>query len=110
LSPGQLAVGADGSLFAVYTAVHEVRLIRPDGSTELVAEPSQVLTPPEVPTVLQNRPPTLPWGLAVAPDGTVFVGDIGGRVRRIAPAGAAATYVGGPVLLRDGEPALNRRP
>jgi sugar lactone lactonase YvrE len=51
-----------------------------------------------------------PFGVAVAPDGSIYVADAGGaqRVRRIAPDGTVTTLAGGELGYRDGPASMAR--
>ncbi len=85
LAPGALTVGPDGSLYVVDGNGPSVRRVLPDGIIETVAGggtvPPDTLSGPATNFSFRNL-----QGLAVAPDGTVYVSDSGNaRVFRIRP-------------------------
>jgi hypothetical protein len=86
-----LAAGPNGSLY--YTDDAAVRKVDASGRVSLIANAVTVRNCAAIPGI---EPPTRPYlrGLAVAPDGTVYVAASGcGAVLRIDPRGAIATVL-----------------
>jgi RHS repeat-associated protein len=98
-APRGLALAPDGSLYIADFGAARVRRVAPDGIITTVAGTGAVCTPPTsacgdgglAKSALLNQPEDL----AIAPDGTLYIGDAGGlRVRRVAPDGVISTVLG----------------
>jgi sugar lactone lactonase YvrE len=95
VSATQLAVGPDGMVY--FTDSNTVRRLSPDGQVTTLAG-----LPGTDPGSHRDGPGAqarfdMPAGLAVAPDGTVYVADMGNNVIRcISPAGVVSTLAGQP--------------
>jgi sugar lactone lactonase YvrE len=90
-APRSVAIGRDGSLYVADTFNHRVQHLAPDGTVLQVwgefADEAQT----EAPGGTFNEP----WGIAVAPDGTVYVADTWNhRVQRFSSTGAFLTMFG----------------
>src|SRR5262249_20621834 len=105
--PRGVAVGPDGGLFIADTFNHRVRRVGPDGVITTVAGND---TPgfsgdggPATAAQLSE-----PRGVAVGPDGSLFIADLGNRrVRRVGADGVITTMAGNgtPGFNGDGGPA-----
>ena len=105
--PSGVTVGSDGSVFIADTNNGRVRRVAPDGTITTVAGNGTIGSGGDggPATAAQLAAPT---GIAVAPDGTVFVADTSAhRVRRIGPDGTIGTFAGtgSPGYDADGVPA-----
>lgn len=99
-----LALGADGTLYAAEGASQRIRRITPDGRVSTVAGSSEGYA--DGPAARARF--AYPSGVAVAPDGTLYVSDCyNHRLRTISPAGSVRTLAGaGRLSYADGPPAL----
>jgi uncharacterized protein (TIGR03663 family) len=70
-SPRNLAVAADGTLFVADTGNHRIQHLAADGSVIKIWGSFASLDKGEAPGGTFNEP----WGIALAPDGTVYVAD-----------------------------------
>lgn len=90
--PGELAEGPDGSLFVTLNPLSIVVRIDRAGTVELAVGSGQDAgenVPAQKVALLQPR------GLAVAPDGALFIAEAGRhRIRRVDPSGRVTTYAG----------------
>jgi len=102
--PTGLALDSQGHLYVADTRNHRIRKVGPTGKTTTLAggEAGYADGP-----ALQARF-NAPCGVAVAPDGTVYVADTGNhRIRRIRD-GQVTTLAGGAPGLADGQGAAAR--
>ncbi|MCL6645568.1 MAG: hypothetical protein K6U88_11425 [Dehalococcoidia bacterium] len=109
--PNGIAIGPDGSIYVADSVNHSIRRVTPDGRVETVAGSG--------PTGMgqgggfADGPAgearfSLPKGVAVAEDGTIYVADTA-RIRVISPDGVVRTLAGsGEIGLRDGKGAEAR--
>jgi sugar lactone lactonase YvrE len=112
--PNGIAIGPDGSIYVADSANHRIRRVTPDGRVETVAGSG--------PTgmgrggfadgpALQARF-SLPKGVAVRADGTIYVADSDNtRIRVITPDGFVTTLAGSDpdqIALKDGKGAEAR--
>jgi DNA-binding beta-propeller fold protein YncE len=82
--PRSVAVAPDGSLYVADTGNHRVQHLAPDGTLLADWGTFASLDQGEAPGGTFNEP----WGIAVAPDGTVYVADTWNhRVQRFSPDG-----------------------
>ncbi|MYV99657.1 Ig-like domain-containing protein, partial [Streptomyces sp. SID3343] len=100
--PGGVAVDPAGNLLIVDRGHHRVRRVDTAGTITTFAGADVPVTGP--PPAAGDRGPAgsavlqLPQSLAIAPDGTVYIGDDrAGRIRRVTPAGVIDTVAGGGV-------------
>jgi YD repeat-containing protein len=109
-----MSTAPDGSIYLTDTDCNAVRRIGPDGSLSTVTAPYSVLTTEPIPSDCQGftgawTPGQLastgclvaPSGVALAPDGTIYVSDVGAeaRISRIdARTGVISTFAGGNAL------------
>jgi sugar lactone lactonase YvrE len=108
--PAGVAVGPGGVLYVTDTQNHRVRVVRADGSVATLAGcgPSGVLRSARFRDASgADACFDAPTGIAVAPDGTVYVADTHNhRIRAITPAGVVTTYAGmSEPGMRDDVPA-----
>ncbi len=112
--PHDVAVDAEGNIFVADTWNNRVRRVDPATgviSTFAGIGPEGLADAYGRGTLCGDGGPAVeaclnaPWGLAVAEDGTVFIGDtFNQRTRRVDPSGIITTFVqngGGPMLLDD---------
>ncbi len=92
LLPGWIAVGPDGSLYI--TAGRQVRKVAPDGIiTTFAGTATSGFSGDGGPATSARL--NGPQGIAVGPDGSVFISDASNnRVRRVAPDGIISTFAG----------------
>ena len=107
--PTGIAVGPDGACYVTEPLTHRLRRIAPEGTVDVVAGGIDVadVTGDGGPAVLATL--DMPYGVAVGPDGSVYVADFaGGCVRRVAPDGTITTVAGngGNGFSGDGGPAV----
>lgn len=103
-----MEVGPDGSLYVVENAAQRVRRIGPDGIVTLVAGNGNPCGAPTLPcgdggqaTQAQLREPQ---GIAVAPDGTVYIADTNNaRIRRVGTDGIITTVAGNGSFFFEGD-------
>ncbi len=103
-----VAVGPDGSLFVSDYGNHRIRRIGPDGVITTVAGTGVAGFSGDGGSATAAQL-SFPWGVAVGPDGSLFVTDYGNhRIRRIGPDGIMTTVAGTGVLgfSGDGELAI----
>ena len=113
VSPGSLAVGADGSIYIADSNLF-IRKIAPDGIiTTIAGNGTSGFNGDGGPAIKAGMRPD---SLAIGPDGSLYIGDSSnGRVRRIAADGTITTVAGsGPVPLftqnfGDGGPAVRAK-
>lgn len=99
-APRGLAIGPDGSIYVAQSNNNNrrVRRIDPDGRIWTVAGSGTAnFNGDGIPAVLAEL--SSPLGVATSPDGEVYIADggfnlIGGRARRISPAGTISTVAG----------------
>ena len=89
--PGELAEGPDGSIYVTFSAISMVARIDRAGTIE-IAVGGGTDTGENVPALKVDLQPR---GLAVAPDGTIFIAEPNrNRVRRVDPSGRVSTIAG----------------
>jgi uncharacterized protein (TIGR03663 family) len=89
--PRSVAVARDGSVYVADTFNHRIQHLRPDGTVLQVWGEFADQAQTEAPGGTFNEP----WGIAVAPDGTVYVADTWNhRVQRFSSTGAFLTMFG----------------
>jgi RHS repeat-associated protein len=93
-APHGLALGPDGSLYLADAGNQRVRRIAPDGTITTVAGTGVPgFAGDDGPAALSQL--SQPLGVAVAPDGTLYIADTGNnRVRQVGPDGIITTAVG----------------
>jgi YD repeat-containing protein len=97
---GGLAVAPDGSLYIADVSLYRIRRVGPDGIITTVAGNGQVCAPPTTAPCGDDGPATqasfsLLRGIAVAPDGSLYLADEGNhRIRRVGPDGIIITVAG----------------
>lgn len=102
--PRGLALGSDGSLFVADAGNHRIRLVTPSGVISTVAGTGAQGAAGDggVATAAQLN---LPSGVALGPDGSLYIADFGNHlVRRVDPSGVISTIAGGGSSLGDGGP------
>ena len=92
-SPTGVDVGPDGSLYVTDYGNKRVRRISPDGIITTVAGGGDAYNVDDVPATQAFL--NFPQATEVAPDGTLYIGDRSGRVKRVGPDGRIVTYAGG---------------
>jgi sugar lactone lactonase YvrE len=99
--PGQMAAGPDDSLYVIDARAQAIRKITPDGTVSTLAGGTAGYangkgTQAEFQfTVPSSTNPIIGGGIAVGPDGTVYVADDGNqRIRKITPDGDVTTLAG----------------
>jgi sugar lactone lactonase YvrE len=91
--PYGIALGRNGNLLVADTLNHAIRSIAPDGSVSTLAGMPMVAGASDGPAVAARF--NLPYGIAVAADGTIFVADSGNHaIRSITSGGMVATVAG----------------
>ncbi len=107
-TPSGVAIDADGNVYVADTANNRVRRISPDGRIDTIAGNGQAGFAGDgdkATTALLNQP----MGLALAPDGTLYIADTGNnRVRQVSPAGNIGTWAGNgnAAYFGDGDQAV----
>jgi RHS repeat-associated protein len=105
--PGGVAVGPDGSLYIADTYNDRIRKVAPDGSITTVAgKGDDSYGGDGGPATAASL--SLPYGVAVDPDGSLYIADTGNsRIRKVAPDGSITTVAGkgGDSYGGDGGPA-----
>lgn len=91
--PYGIAVRADGSLLVADTLNHAIRRVAPDGSVSTLAGAAGVSGAADGPGQLARF--NLPYGIALAADGTAWIADSGNQtVRKLTPDGTVVTVAG----------------
>ena len=108
-----IAVAQDGTLFISDSADHRVRRISPAGVIDTVAGLGRPGFAGDD-ELAAKTPLNQPYGLAVDPQGNLFIADLGnGRIRKLRPDGRLVTVAGGGDLTPDPDrgsiPALDAR-
>jgi RHS repeat-associated protein len=88
--PQALAVGSDGSIYIADSLNFRVRRVSPDGTITTVAGGGSQ-TSDGVPAIQSLL---FPAGVAIGPDGSLYIPDNGGRVRRVTTDGIITTFAG----------------
>lgn len=93
-SPGAVAVGPDGSYYVSDRDGHRICRVGPDGmATTIAGTGAPGFSGDGGPAPLAQL--NYPEGLAIAPDGSLYIADNGNnRVRRVAPDGIISTVAG----------------
>jgi RHS repeat-associated protein len=106
--PFGVAVGPDGSLFIVDQSNNRIRQVRPDGKIVTIAgNGSSTFGGDGGPATSAGM---LPWGVAVGPDGAVYIADrSNSRIRMVDQNGTISTVAGNGLALPvgDGVPATS---
>jgi sugar lactone lactonase YvrE len=99
LHPTGIAIAADGTLYVTDKFNHKIRKITPDGMvTTLAGSDYGYLDGPG--TRAQFKYPN---GIAIAPDGSLYVADTdNNRIRRVSTTGEVTTVAGGEIGYKDG--------
>jgi len=98
-SPVQLAVDSRGNLYVADSRNHRIRQVAPNGKTTTLAGSSAGYADGPAAAAQFN----LPCGVAVGPDGSVYVADTGNhRIRRIKD-GQVTTLAGSSAGMADGQ-------
>lgn len=93
-APRGLAVGPDGSLYIGDTENHRVRRVALDGAISTVAGNGQAGYSGEAGAAVEAEL-SFPRGVAVGPDGSLFIADCGNSViRQVRPDGTIVTIAG----------------
>lgn len=108
--PFAVAAAADGTLYVADSGNHRIRRVSPAGEVSTLAGTGAVGAQDGAASAATFNQPS---GLALAPDGSLFVVDNGSqRIRKISPAGLVSTVAGtGVIGWQDGPPgtaAFNR--
>lgn len=106
-SPGGVALGSDGSLYISDTRNHRVRRVAPDGIITTVVGNGTAGFGGDGGLATEARL-LEPEGLAMNPDGSLYIADSGNnRIRRVGPDGLITTVVGdgNSDCFADGVPA-----
>lgn len=108
-SPSDVTHDAAGNLYVADTGNHTIRRIAADGSvTTIAGSPLISGTTDGIGSAARFSQPT---GIAIGPDGDLYVGDVGSNViRRVTTSGTVTTYAGSPSggAFVDGLPTLAR--
>ncbi len=112
-TPHGFVVRPDGAVLFCELQAHRVRIVYPDGTIDTFAGTGST-TPPGDGGPATEAAVDSPIGLALAPDGTVYVSSYSGArtLRAIAPDGTISTVAGGGSPtdgVGDGGPALGAR-
>jgi serine/threonine-protein kinase len=107
-----IAVDDDGTVYFSGYITHQVLAIPADEDEPATAVAGEIAEPgargdggPAVDALLET-----PYGVAVAEDGTIFIGDAGNaRIRRVTPDGIIDTVAGGGTRRAPSGPALELR-
>ncbi|MDB5852761.1 MAG: repeat containing protein [Herminiimonas sp.] len=108
-APYGVAIGRNGNLLVADTLNHVIRSVTPDGFVSTLAGVAQSVGASDGMAGAARF--NLPYGIAAAADGTVFVGDSGNHViRKISTAGVVTTVAGlaGSSGSSDGPSAIAR--
>ncbi|MBO9542876.1 SMP-30/gluconolactonase/LRE family protein, partial [bacterium] len=90
-SPMDVAVAADGTIYVADSSNHRIRKIAPDGTVTTLAGSSAGY----VDGTGAAAKFVQPRGLAIGPDGNVYVADTGNhRIRKVTPDGVVTTVAG----------------
>lgn len=94
LSTYYIAVGPDGSLYIPDGANHRIRRVGSDGIiTTVVGNGTPGFSGDDGPATMAQL--LAPLGIAVGPDGSLFIADTGNnRIRRVGPDGIITTFAG----------------
>ena len=117
LNPNNVAVGADGSLYIADGGTHRIRRVGPDGIITTVAGNGVKDIYGQSGFSGDGGPATAaqlnsPYGVAVGPDGSLYIADgQNHRIRRVGPDGIITTVAGSgmPSFSGDGGPATAAR-
>jgi PKD repeat protein/streptogramin lyase len=91
-TPSSVAIGPDGSLYIADDSYHVIRRVAPDGIISTVAGGGSSI---EEGIPAKQALLNFPQGLAVGPDGSLYIADSGhNRVRRVGPDGIISTVAG----------------
>jgi YD repeat-containing protein len=106
IEPMGVAIGSDGSLYIAEASQHLIRRVGPNGIITTVAGSGSQGNSGDGGPALQAGI-GYPYGVAVGPDGSLYIADsYNDRIRRVAPSGTITTVAGGSTnLLGDGGPA-----
>ncbi|MBI4951755.1 MAG: hypothetical protein HY908_06950, partial [Myxococcales bacterium] len=102
-----LAVGADGSVYVADYSNARVRRIAPDGSITTVA--GNGLGGDDGDEGAATAAQLVPRRVALGPDGSLYVSDYLGRLRRVTPDGIIHRFAGYGVDSADDQPALGAK-
>ena len=105
IEPGRMAFDSNGNLYYVSNMDHVVRVRRPNGSVEVVAGTTGTPGFSGDGGLATAAELESPWGLAVAPNGDVYIADIGNnRVRVVSAAtGIISTAAGTGIYGYNGD-------
>ncbi|NOK20531.1 hypothetical protein HMI50_26250 [Corallococcus carmarthensis] len=105
-SPKAVAVGPEGMLYIADTGNHRIRRVTPDGIISTVAGTGLAADGGDGgPAILANL--NAPAGVAVGPDGSIYLADTDNhRIRRVTPGGVISTVAGTGVRGNAGEGGL----
>jgi RHS repeat-associated protein len=106
--PTGLAVADDGSVYIADSGNHRIRRVSPDGIISTVAGTGTAGFGGDGGSATQAMLDT-PWGVAVAPDGSIYIGDDNHRIRRVDSLGVITTIAGTGTygFSGDGGPAID---
>lgn len=91
--PSAVAADSYGNIYVTDNRNHRIRRIGPDGVISTVAGTGQYGFSGDHGQATHARL-GYPRGLAVSPDGTVYIADISNRIRRVTPDGTITTFAG----------------
>ncbi len=102
-----IAVGPDGSVYLSSRGYARVRKITPDGLINTIAGTGVNGFSGDGGPALSARLSTYPGGLALGPDGSLYIADTGNaRVRRVSPDGIISTVAGNGETTPSGDGGL----
>ncbi len=106
-TPADTTIGPDGSIYIADTVNDRVRRVAPDGTIATFAGSTRGFSGDGGPATSAQL--DTPRDIAVFPDGTVLIADLGNdRIRRVTPDGIITTVAGGngSGFSGDGDPAV----